>query len=154
MKTYSAKPSEVERKWYVIDAEGLVLGRLASQIALRLRGKHKPMFTPHIDALAKQSLRCTKNYVQLAVCSPSRTSVLTGRRPEATRVFDLSSYWRSVSGNFTTLPQLFRQRGYHSVSIGKIFHPGNASGNDDHAYSWSEQPYHPWDSPWQSGATS
>ena len=49
MKTYSAKPSEVESKWYVIDAEGLVLGRLASQIALRLRGKHKPMFTPHID---------------------------------------------------------------------------------------------------------
>ena len=49
MKTYSAKPSEVERKWYVIDAEGLVLGRLASQIALRLRGKHKPMYTPHID---------------------------------------------------------------------------------------------------------
>ena len=49
MRTYSAKPSEVERKWYVIDAEGLVLGRLASQIALRLRGKHKPMFTPHID---------------------------------------------------------------------------------------------------------
>ena len=49
MKTYSAKPSEVERKWYVIDAEGLVLGRLASQIALRLRGKHKSMFTPHID---------------------------------------------------------------------------------------------------------
>ena len=49
MKTYSAKPSEVERKWYVIDAEGVVLGRLASQIAMRLRGKHKPMFTPNID---------------------------------------------------------------------------------------------------------
>ena len=49
MKTYSAKPSEVERKWYVIDAEGLVLGRLASVIAMRLRGKHKPMYTPHID---------------------------------------------------------------------------------------------------------
>lgn len=49
MKTYSAKPSDVERKWYVIDAEGLVLGRLASIIAMRLRGKHKPMFTPHID---------------------------------------------------------------------------------------------------------
>jgi len=49
MKTYSAKPADVERKWYVIDAEGLVLGRLASQIALRLRGKHKPMYTPHID---------------------------------------------------------------------------------------------------------
>lgn len=49
MKTYSAKPSEVERKWLVIDADGLVLGRLASIISMRLRGKHKPMFTPHID---------------------------------------------------------------------------------------------------------
>ena len=49
MKTYSAKPSEVERKWYLIDAEGLVLGRLATVIATRLRGKHKPMFTPNID---------------------------------------------------------------------------------------------------------
>ena len=49
MKTYSAKPSEVESKWLVIDAEGLVVGRLASIIANRLRGKHKPMFTPHID---------------------------------------------------------------------------------------------------------
>src|ERR1700723_2333116 len=49
MKTYSAKPSEIEKKWFVIDAEGLVVGRLASLIALRLRGKHKPSFTPHMD---------------------------------------------------------------------------------------------------------
>ena len=49
MKTYSAKPNEVEKKWVVIDAEGLVVGRLASVIATRLRGKHKPAFTPHID---------------------------------------------------------------------------------------------------------
>jgi len=49
MKTYSAKPSEVESKWLIIDAEGLVLGRLASIVANRLRGKHKPMFTPNID---------------------------------------------------------------------------------------------------------
>lgn len=49
MKTYSAKPSEIEKKWVVIDAEGLVVGRLASLIALRLRGKHKPSFTPHMD---------------------------------------------------------------------------------------------------------
>ena len=48
MKTYSAKPVEIERKWFVIDAENLVLGRMASQIALRLRGKHKPMYTPHM----------------------------------------------------------------------------------------------------------
>ena len=49
MKTYSAKPSDVEKKWYVIDAEDVVLGRMASIIAMRLRGKHKPFFTPHID---------------------------------------------------------------------------------------------------------
>ena len=49
MKTYSAKPSEVTKKWVVVDAEGVVLGRMASEIAKRLRGKHKPMFTPHID---------------------------------------------------------------------------------------------------------
>ncbi len=49
MKTYSAKPSEVTQKWWVIDAEGVVLGRLASIAARMLRGKHKPMYTPHID---------------------------------------------------------------------------------------------------------
>ncbi len=49
MKTYSAKPSEVEKKWLLIDADGLVLGRLASVITIRLRGKHKAMYTPHID---------------------------------------------------------------------------------------------------------
>lgn len=49
MKTYSAKPSEVEKKWLLVDAEDIVLGRLASVVATRLRGKHKPQFTPHID---------------------------------------------------------------------------------------------------------
>ena len=49
MKTYSARPADVDKKWLVIDAEGVVLGRLASRVALILRGKHKPSFTPHID---------------------------------------------------------------------------------------------------------
>ena len=49
MKTYSAKPAEVQKKWILIDAEGLVLGRLASIVAMRLRGKHLPSFTPHVD---------------------------------------------------------------------------------------------------------
>ncbi len=49
MSTFSAKPPDVEKKWVVIDATGLVVGRLASIIALRLRGKHKPSFTPHVD---------------------------------------------------------------------------------------------------------
>lgn len=49
MSTYLARPSDIEKKWYVIDAEGVVLGRLASLIANRLRGKHKTTFTPHMD---------------------------------------------------------------------------------------------------------
>jgi large subunit ribosomal protein L13 len=49
MRTYSAKPADVDRKWYVVDAEDVVLGRLASVIATRLRGKHRPIYTPHID---------------------------------------------------------------------------------------------------------
>ena len=49
MKTYSAKPSDIEKKWLLIDAEDLVLGRMASIIAMRLRGKHKPTYTPHMD---------------------------------------------------------------------------------------------------------
>lgn len=49
MKSYMAKANSVEHKWYIVDAEGVVLGRLASQVAAVLRGKHKPIFTPHID---------------------------------------------------------------------------------------------------------
>ncbi|MCY4180316.1 MAG: 50S ribosomal protein L13 [Litoreibacter sp.] len=49
MKTFTAKPSDIEKKWILIDAEGVVLGRLASIVAMRLRGKHKPSFTPHMD---------------------------------------------------------------------------------------------------------
>ena len=49
MKSYMAKAETVERKWYLVDAEGMVLGRLASQVAAILRGKHKPIFTPHVD---------------------------------------------------------------------------------------------------------
>ena len=50
MKTYMANPDKIERKWYVVDAEGCTLGRLASEVAKVLRGKNKPVYTPHIDA--------------------------------------------------------------------------------------------------------
>ncbi len=49
MKTYSAKPQDIEKKWLLVDAQDVVLGRLASVVAMRLRGKHKPTFTPHMD---------------------------------------------------------------------------------------------------------
>jgi len=49
MKTFSAKPADIEKKWVLVDADGVVLGRLATQVAMILRGKHKPSFTPHMD---------------------------------------------------------------------------------------------------------
>ena len=49
MKSYVAKPLEIERKWYVVDADGKTLGRLAAEVATILRGKHKPIYTPHVD---------------------------------------------------------------------------------------------------------
>ena len=95
------------------------------------------MITPNMDKLARKSLLLKRAYVQQALCSPSRTSVMTGRRPDTTHVYDLESYWRTVGGNFTTLPQYFKQNGYLSVGMGKIYHQGSASGNGD-PDSWSE----------------
>ena len=68
MTTYSAKPAEVEKKWVLIDGTGLVVGRLASLVALRLRGKHKPTFTPHVD--------CGDNVIVVN----AEKVVLTGRK--------------------------------------------------------------------------
>ena len=68
MKTYSAKPAEIVKKWVLIDASGLVLGRLASIIAMRLRGKHTPRYTPHVD--------CGDNVIVVN----AEKVVLTGRK--------------------------------------------------------------------------
>ncbi len=70
MKTYMAKPAEVERKWYVVDATDMVLGRLASQVAMVLRGKNKPTFTPNVD---------TGDYVIIVNAAKVR---LTGKKLE------------------------------------------------------------------------
>jgi large subunit ribosomal protein L13 len=70
MTTYSAKTGEVQHGWYVVDAQDKVLGRLASQIAARLRGKHKPQFTPHVD---------TGDYIVVVNAAKVR---VTGRKPE------------------------------------------------------------------------
>jgi large subunit ribosomal protein L13 len=78
MKTYSAKPSEIEKKWLMIDADGLVLGRLASIISMRLRGKHKPSYTPHLD--------CGDNIIVIN----AEKVVLTGNKM-ANKVF----YWHT-----------------------------------------------------------
>ncbi len=94
--------------------------------------------TPHIDALAATSMVFERAYCQVAVCSPSRTSLLTGRRPDTNHVWRItnSQYWR-VFTNATTIPQYFKENGYRSIGMGKIFHPGLPNGNDDIKYSWS-----------------
>ncbi|XP_049808034.1 iduronate 2-sulfatase [Schistocerca nitens] len=100
--------------------------------------------TPHINALAKKSVVFKHAFAQQALCAPSRNSFLTSRRPDSIRLYDFYSYWRETAGNFTTLPQYFKQNGYHTMSIGKIFHPGISSNySDDQPYSWSEEPFHP-----------
>lgn len=80
MKSYMAKPATVERKWYVIDAEGMVLGRLASQVAAILRGKNKPMFTPNVD---------TGDYVIVVNCSKV---VFTGKKMEQKSYYHHTGY--------------------------------------------------------------
>jgi arylsulfatase A-like enzyme len=97
--------------------------------------------SPNIDALAKQSVRFDRAYCQLALCNPSRASLLSGRRPEHLGVYDLKTFLRDKNPDVVTLPQLFKQNGYTTRSFGKIFHTGN--GNHDDPASWSEKSYHP-----------
>ncbi|XP_034037680.1 iduronate 2-sulfatase [Thalassophryne amazonica] len=100
--------------------------------------------SPNIDQLASKSQVFLNAYAQQAVCAPSRTSMLTSRRPDTTRLYDFNSYWRAHAGNYTTLPQYFKSNGYFTMSLGKVFHPGIASNHtDDYPFSWSVPPYHP-----------
>ena len=80
MKTYSATAKDIERHWYVVDADGMVLGRLASEVAKILRGKHKPIFTPHMD---------TGDHVIVINASKVR---VTGRKAEQKEYFRHTGY--------------------------------------------------------------
>ncbi|MGB7156429.1 MAG: sulfatase [Tepidisphaeraceae bacterium] len=90
------------------------------------------MKTPNIDALARTGLIFNRAYCQQAVCSPSRISLLTGRRPDTTKIYDLQTHNRKTMPDVVTLPQHFKNNGYHSQGFGKIFH----GGLDDEP-SWS-----------------
>ncbi|XP_010192656.1 PREDICTED: iduronate 2-sulfatase [Mesitornis unicolor] len=100
--------------------------------------------SPNIDQLASRSIVFSNAYAQQAVCAPSRVSFLTGRRPDTTRLYDFYSYWRVHAGNYSTLPQYFKENNYMTLSVGKVFHPGVSSNySDDYPYSWSIPPFHP-----------
>ena len=103
---------------------------------------NRKMYTPNLDQLAESSLLLKRAYVQYSLCGPSRTSMLTSRRPDTTRIFGNNNYWRVTGGNFTTLPQYFKERGYVTKGFGKIFHRGKSSNKND-PISWTERYYMP-----------
>ncbi|KAK2168971.1 hypothetical protein LSH36_13g25068 [Paralvinella palmiformis] len=98
--------------------------------------------TPNLDRLAARSVVFKRAYCQQSLCGPSRASMLTSRRPDMTRAFSNKRYWRKTGGNFTTLPQHFKNNGYWTVGFSKVFHPKESSNNDD-PISWSEPYYQP-----------
>ena len=89
--------------------------------------------TPNIDRLAARGMRFDNAYAQYPVCNPSRTSLLTGRYPTETKVLNNNDYFRKISPNIVTLPQYFKQNGYATLRVGKIFH-----GGIDDPVSWTE----------------
>ncbi|MBL8474046.1 MAG: 50S ribosomal protein L13 [Rhodocyclaceae bacterium] len=99
MKTFSAKPHEVKRDWFVVDASDKVLGRLACEIARRLRGKHKPEFTPHVD---------TGDYIVVVNVEKLR---VTGAKTEDKKYFRHSGFPGGIyETNFRKLQQRFPER--------------------------------------------
>jgi iduronate 2-sulfatase len=91
--------------------------------------------TPNIDRLAAQGLRFDAAYCNQAVCSPSRNSLLTGLRPQTLGVYDLATNFRKAKPDAVTLPQHFKNNGYRTEALGKIFHVSH--GNVDDVASWS-----------------
>ena len=78
--------------------------------------------TPNLDAFAKTGLTFMRAYSQAGVCAPSRASLMTGLRPDSTRVWHLGDKFRELMPEVVTMPQYFHNNGYHTVNLGKIFH--------------------------------
>ncbi|MGQ7295409.1 50S ribosomal protein L13 [Quadrisphaera sp. KR29] len=117
MRTYTPKPGEVDRAWHVIDASDVVLGRLASQTARLLRGKHKPVFAPHVD---------TGDYV---IIINADKVVLTGSKSEQKRVYRHSGYPGGLkSERYTDLLARDPERAIERAVRGMI--PKNSLGRE------------------------
>ncbi len=92
--------------------------------------------TPNIDRLAKMGTVFQSNYCQQAVCGPTRASLMTGKRPDYTKVWDLKTQMRDMNPDIVTLPQYLISQGYQTIGIGKIYHPSDALKKID-PVSWS-----------------
>lgn len=130
--TYMAKPGEVERKWYLVDAEGKTLGRLASEVASLLRGKHKPQFTPHVD---------TGDFV---IVINADKVVLTGKKWQQKKYYRHSGYLGGLK--VTTAQQMIQTKPERMVELavhGML--PKNRLGNalkrKLKVYAGSEHPH-------------
>jgi iduronate 2-sulfatase len=91
--------------------------------------------SPNIDRLAATGVRFDRAYVQYAICGPSRATTLTGLRPGTLKIEHIDTFFRNTVPDVVTLPQLFKQNGYTTAYVGKIFHPGQT----DDAISWSRR---------------
>ncbi len=96
------------------------------------------MKTPNIDRLAKSGIVFNRAYCQQAVCNSSRASLMTGMRPDTLKVWSLDTHFRDAMPDAITIAQHFKQHGYHTERLGKIFHTGH--GNRDDKRSWSIAP--------------
>ncbi|TRX53948.1 sulfatase [Thalassomonas sp. M1454] len=98
----------------------------------------KQVITPNIDAIANQGTMFANAYSQWPVCGPSRMSLMTGLRPETNGIMNLKDHIREVNPDVVTLPQLFKQNGYETAAVGKIFDPRNVESREkDDPASWS-----------------
>jgi arylsulfatase A-like enzyme len=106
--------------------------------------------TPHLDHFAKTALRFDRAYVQSAICSPSRNSFLSGLRPATTGLRGFGTTLRDVAPDAITLPQHFKNHGWHSAAIGKVFHvyAETGLGSEDDPASWSQPLYLPKNPVW------
>lgn len=91
--------------------------------------------SPNIDALAARGMRFDAAYCNQAVCAPSRNALLTGLRPQTLGIYDLATNFRRARPDAVTLPQYFKQQGYRTEAIGKIFHVGHGNHNDKRSWS-------------------